>query len=122
MRTPPYHPELQPIETCWGVVKNHMDDTTGKPRWKLALISDIHANLQALEAVLGDCEKERPDAPFFMWVHYFDPHYTYDSPLGGSADFADQPYDAEIAFADLHIRRLLDALEKSIVEAGLGKK
>ncbi len=23
-RTPPYHPELQPIETCWGVVKNHV--------------------------------------------------------------------------------------------------
>jgi len=24
MRTPPYHPELQPIETCWGVVKNYV--------------------------------------------------------------------------------------------------
>jgi len=24
LRTPPYHPELQPIETCWGVVKNEM--------------------------------------------------------------------------------------------------
>jgi len=24
LRTPPYHPELQPIETCWGVVKNYM--------------------------------------------------------------------------------------------------
>ena len=24
IRIPPYHPELQPIETCWGVVKNHM--------------------------------------------------------------------------------------------------
>ncbi len=23
-RTPPYHPELQPIEICWGVVKNHI--------------------------------------------------------------------------------------------------
>jgi transposase len=22
LRTPPYHPELQPIELCWGVVKN----------------------------------------------------------------------------------------------------
>ncbi len=22
LRTPPYHPELQPIEVCWGVVKN----------------------------------------------------------------------------------------------------
>ncbi len=24
IRTPPYHPELQPIETCWGIVKNHI--------------------------------------------------------------------------------------------------
>jgi transposase len=24
LRTPPYHPELQPIETCWGVVKNQI--------------------------------------------------------------------------------------------------
>jgi len=23
IRTPPYHPELQPIEICWGVVKNY---------------------------------------------------------------------------------------------------
>ena len=26
IRTPAYHPELQPIERCWGVVKNHMAD------------------------------------------------------------------------------------------------
>ncbi len=24
-RTPPNHPELQPIETCWGIVKNEID-------------------------------------------------------------------------------------------------
>lgn len=24
IRTPPYHPELQPIELCWGIVKNHL--------------------------------------------------------------------------------------------------
>lgn len=23
-RTPPYHPELQPIETCWAIVKKHV--------------------------------------------------------------------------------------------------
>jgi len=23
LRTPQYHPELQPIETCWGIVKSH---------------------------------------------------------------------------------------------------
>jgi transposase len=24
LRTPPYHPELQPIETCWRIVKNEI--------------------------------------------------------------------------------------------------
>jgi transposase len=24
LRTPPYHPELQPIEVCWAVVKGHV--------------------------------------------------------------------------------------------------
>ena len=24
LRTPPYHPELQPIELCWGIIKNHI--------------------------------------------------------------------------------------------------
>lgn len=24
LRTPPYHPELQPIETCWAIVKNQI--------------------------------------------------------------------------------------------------
>jgi transposase len=26
LRTPQYHPELQPIETCWAIVKNYMAD------------------------------------------------------------------------------------------------
>lgn len=26
LRTPPYHPELQPIECCWAVVKNYLAD------------------------------------------------------------------------------------------------
>lgn len=26
LRTPPYHPELQPIETCWAIVKNYVAD------------------------------------------------------------------------------------------------
>ena len=26
LRTPPYHPELQPIETCWAIVKNFLAD------------------------------------------------------------------------------------------------
>ena len=39
LRTPPYHPELQPIETCWAVVKGHValnnTDFTMKKIWAL---------------------------------------------------------------------------------------
>ena len=38
LRTPPYHPELQPIETCWAVVKNHVaryNDCTMKKVYSL---------------------------------------------------------------------------------------
>jgi transposase len=38
LRTPPYHPELQPIETCWAVVKAHVathNDFTMESVWRL---------------------------------------------------------------------------------------
>ena len=41
LRTPQYHPELQPIEMCWGVMKNYMakhcDFTLGNFRNNLPL-------------------------------------------------------------------------------------
>ena len=41
LRTPQYHPELQPIEKCWGVVKDYMarfcDFTLTKSRENLPI-------------------------------------------------------------------------------------
>ncbi|MCB9850570.1 MAG: sulfatase-like hydrolase/transferase [Phycisphaerales bacterium] len=57
--------------------------------------------------------KQRPtDAPFFLWVHYFDPHAPHLSPLASLEQFRDRPYDAEIAFVDAQFRRLIDHLDK----------
>ena len=50
--------------------------------------------------------------PFFMWTHYFDPHLPYSSPLQRQPRFADRPYDAEIAFADLQFKRLLEEFDR----------
>jgi arylsulfatase A-like enzyme/Flp pilus assembly protein TadD len=52
-----------------------------------------------------------PDRPFFCWVHYFDPHHPYAPPSRQFLDGIENPYDAEIAFVDLQISRLLDHLE-----------
>jgi arylsulfatase A-like enzyme len=51
-------------------------------------------------------------APFFVWVHYFDAHIPYQSPLGALPRFAGRPYDAEIAYVDRELKRLVDELER----------
>jgi arylsulfatase A-like enzyme len=50
--------------------------------------------------------------PFFLWIHYFDPHKPYRSPQE-FAEKHEDPYDAEIASMDLQIGRLLSHLDES---------
>lgn len=51
--------------------------------------------------------------PFFCWVHLYDPHDPYLDHREKFGDrFAETPYDAEIAFVDLQIGRLVTFLEK----------
>lgn len=56
--------------------------------------------------------------PFFLWVHFYDPHFRYDRhPLPpGDVPFGEGEqdlYDEEIRYTDRHIGRLLDALRQS---------
>jgi arylsulfatase A-like enzyme/Tfp pilus assembly protein PilF len=51
--------------------------------------------------------------PFFCWVHLFDPHIPYDThPELFGDTYASRPYDAEIAYVDLQVGRILDALRE----------
>jgi choline-sulfatase len=52
------------------------------------------------------------DEPFFLWVHYFDPHLPYVPPDPYRGRFPDRPYDGEIAFMDEQFGRLLGAVRK----------
>jgi arylsulfatase A-like enzyme len=58
---------------------------------------------------------EVTSGPFFMWVHFLDPHKRYlEHP--GFSNFGHDPrglYDGEIAYTDHHIGRVLDALDAS---------
>jgi len=53
--------------------------------------------------------------PFFLWVHYFDPHFNYlrHPQWAAFGDGLIDRYDQEIAFTDQHIGLLLDALTRS---------
>lgn len=49
--------------------------------------------------------------PFFLFVHFFDPHAPYDPPGDWSTNRA-HPYDGEIAYTDAQVGRILKALER----------
>ena len=50
--------------------------------------------------------------PFFLWVHYYDPHAPYEPPATLAGRFRTAPYDGEIAFVDVQLARLLRALDE----------
>ncbi len=57
--------------------------------------------------------------PVFCWVHLFDPHQPYeDHPAEFGDHFEGRPYDAEIAYMDQQVGRLLDEL----VRLGIAEK
>jgi arylsulfatase A-like enzyme/Tfp pilus assembly protein PilF len=67
------------------------------------------------EVVDRTLEWLRDDTPrrFFAWVHLYDAHTPYEAPEQVQARFPrtqDGSYDAEIAYADIQIGRLVDAL------------
>lgn len=53
------------------------------------------------------------EAPFFAWVHLYDPHDPYKAPDPFGSRFAGQPYDGEVAYSDFQVGRILDALSRS---------
>ncbi len=54
--------------------------------------------------------ESKPAGPYFLFVHYYDPHSPYNAPEPYRSQFA-EPYTAEIAFMDAQIGRLLEAVD-----------
>jgi len=51
-------------------------------------------------------------SPFFMWVHYFDPHEPYQPPEPFRSQYPGEPYLGEIAYMDQQLGRLVTAFEQ----------
>ncbi len=86
------------------------DDLTGTEPTDEALHRSRSGNFVIDEALrwLG----EQTTQPFFCWIHLYDPHAPYLEHRDEFGDrFQDRPYDAEIAYVDLQISRLLQFLQ-----------
>jgi len=49
---------------------------------------------------------------FFLWVHYYDPHFPYDPPEPFRTRYQKDPYGGEVAYADAQVGNLLKSLEE----------
>lgn len=87
------------------------------------LYDDRFAGLGRAHLTLSSLERRGPEVardaarwlaqaprPFFLWVHFYDPHAPYDPPPAFAAKFPGDPYDAEIATSDFGVSMLLDAV------------
>jgi choline-sulfatase len=89
------------------------DDLWAEDSPKLFMIRDRPAPKTAARAVawLERWSREAPRKPFFVWVHFFDPHQPYDPPAADRA-LAPSPYDAEITVADRGVGTVLGELRR----------
>jgi len=52
------------------------------------------------------------DEKFFLFLHYFDPHFDYEPPEPFASEFADNPYAGEIAYTDYCIGPVIQKLKE----------
>ena len=50
--------------------------------------------------------------PWFLWVHYYDPHLPYSAPREYAAAAPGRPYDAEVAYVDAQVGSLLKNVDR----------
>jgi len=55
--------------------------------------------------------------PFFLWVHYYDPHAPYAPPEPYRTQYASDPYSGEVAYTDAEVGKLLDGLKELGLES-----
>jgi arylsulfatase A-like enzyme/Tfp pilus assembly protein PilF len=78
----------------FGAVQRRGDDTVARvEQWLDARSPEVRARRTAL------------------WVHLYDPHDPYEPPEPFASEFADRPYDGEVAWTDTLLGRLRASLE-----------
>lgn len=103
------------LDARWGIAQgfdHYFDD--------FDLSEDVGPGLDAIQRRGGEVVDKATawlgqpaTSPFFAWVHLYDPHTPYDAPTEFASRFPatrDGAYDAEIAYTDSQVGRLLATL------------
>lgn len=94
----------------------HVDDTLVRTATESNKVVSSPAMTEKASAWLERKKRSPEQSPFFLWVHYFDPHDLYLPHEGVSEQFGTTEeidlYDGEIRFVDDHVGRLLAKVDE----------
>jgi arylsulfatase A-like enzyme/Tfp pilus assembly protein PilF len=88
------------------------DDRIGSQTGGTVAIADLHRSADQVTAAATHWVAAQK-GPWFLWVHYYDPHLPYSAPPKYAALTPGRPYDAEVAFADAEIGELLASVDRA---------
>jgi choline-sulfatase len=66
---------------------------------------------ETTDAALSFLRAQKPEAPLFLWIHYYDLHIPYRKRADFDAKYPGRPYAAAVAFVDAEVGRVRSALE-----------
>ena len=88
---------------------DYYDDTLN-PKGQVMFLDSERSAEQVTQSALSWIG-QNAGSSFFTWIHYYDPHASYHPPSPFAEQYADHPYDGEIAYTDHWIGVLLDRLK-----------
>ncbi len=104
------------VDSRWGLdqgFERYHDDFDFREFERISLDTVQRRGDDVLDAALAWMDGVKEER-FFSWIHLYDPHWPYDAPEPWGARAGDYPgadYDAEVAFTDSLVGRLLDWLD-----------
>ena len=94
-----------PLDSRFGLDQGfdvYDEDYRGKSAQKLSFIE------RKAEDVVDRATEwlEEQEAPWFLWIHCFDPHDPYEPPEPFQRQYKDRLYDGEVAYVDSSLEKL----------------
>ena len=103
------------LDAKWGIAQgfdHYFDDFELGDTVRMALNEIERPAGEVTDAALAWLG-EAPEARFFSWVHYYDPHSPYEPPEPFAERYRNRPYVGEIAYVDSQVGRLLAWLDEN---------
>lgn len=98
-----------PLERRFGLATGFDDYGDRLPRDARGRPVNERPGREVADEAIGWLRHEQA-RPFFLWVHFFEPHAPYGDPARGALRPAGERYDEEVATADHEAGRVLAAL------------